>query len=66
MLPGKGSYFCRAAGTSATLVKKIGERVVLKMPNKKEYSFDEQVMAMVGKWHTPIDLSLIIPEVTWI
>ncbi|CAG0921641.1 unnamed protein product [Notodromas monacha] len=51
--PGFGAYFCRAAGTSATIIKKVGDRVFVKMPNKKEYSFDERVMAYVGRISNP-------------
>jgi hypothetical protein len=48
-LPGGGAWFCRAAGSSATVTKKVGDRVVLKMPNKAEFSFDERSMAVVGE-----------------
>lgn len=46
--PGKGGTFIHAAGTAATVLRKINDRVVLKMPSKLEISFPERCMATVG------------------
>lgn len=49
--PGSGGVFARAAGTSCTIVRKIGERVIIigGTKRKRETSILQTCMAVVGK-----------------
>lgn len=48
--PGLGGFLVHAAGTYATLLRKDGtDRVIIKMPSKKEFSLHETCMATVGR-----------------
>ncbi|CAG0890519.1 unnamed protein product [Darwinula stevensoni] len=47
--PGKGAFFCRAAGTSATLLRKIDDHVIVQLPDKHHVSLNEKCMAVVGR-----------------
>ena len=48
-IPGSGGFFIHAAGAVATILRKINDRVIVKMPSKLEISFNERCMATVGK-----------------
>lgn len=48
-IPGSGGFFVHAAGGQATILRKVNERVVVKMPSKLEISFDQRCMATVGQ-----------------
>lgn len=47
--PGEEKHYIHAAGTYATILRKYDDRVVLKFPNNREYSFDQRCMATVGR-----------------
>lgn len=47
--PGKGGQYCRAAGSSATLVRKLGDRCIVKLPSSLEISVNENCMATIGQ-----------------
>ncbi|KOC70954.1 39S ribosomal protein L2, mitochondrial [Habropoda laboriosa] len=48
--PGLGGFFIHAAGTFATVLNRDGvDRVVIKMPSKREFSLHESCMATVGR-----------------
>ncbi|XP_050484614.1 39S ribosomal protein L2, mitochondrial [Bombus huntii] len=48
--PDKGGFLIHAAGTYGTILRKDGEdRVVIKMPSKKEFSIYKTCMATVGR-----------------
>lgn len=46
--PGDGGKLVRSAGTSALITKKIGEKVYLLMPSKKEIAFEGRCRATLG------------------
>jgi large subunit ribosomal protein L2 len=46
--PGDGGKMMRVAGTSATLLKKIGKKITILMPNKKEIILDSNCKATIG------------------
>ncbi|XP_062617389.1 large ribosomal subunit protein uL2m-like isoform X2 [Saccostrea cucullata] len=48
-IPGQGGMICRAGGSSAQLLRKVGESVVLRMPSKHEIVLDPKCMATVGQ-----------------
>lgn len=48
-IPGSGGFFVHAAGAMATVLRKVNDRVVVKMPSKLEISFDQRCIATVGK-----------------
>ena len=46
---GLGAFYIHAAGTFGTVLRKEGDRVVIKLPSKREYSLDQHCMATVGR-----------------
>jgi large subunit ribosomal protein L2 len=46
--PGRGGLFVRAAGTYATIMRRIGDHIVVQMPTKHEISFSQECMAVIG------------------
>ena len=46
--PGDGGVFVKAAGSSATITKSIGNKISLLMPSKKEKIFHPECRAIVG------------------
>jgi large subunit ribosomal protein L2 len=46
--PGDGGKFVRASGTFAKVAAKIGNKVVIKFPSKKQKEFDSQCRATIG------------------
>ena len=46
--PGDGGVFIKTAGSSATVSKVIGDKVVLLMPSKKEKKFNSNCRAVIG------------------
>ena len=51
LFPGSGGFFARAAGTYAIVLRKIGDRVILQIPSKREISVLHNCMAVVGMDH---------------
>ncbi|KAJ4430172.1 large ribosomal subunit protein uL2m [Periplaneta americana] len=47
--PGKGSYYVHAAGSYATLLRRIGDKIIVQMPSKHEFSFSQECMAVIGR-----------------
>ena len=46
--PGDGGKFCRASGTFARVLSKIGKGVVVELPSKKQKTFQELCRASIG------------------
>ncbi len=46
--PGDGGKFVKASGSCATLLTKIGERIVVRLPSKKQKSFHADCRATIG------------------
>lgn len=49
LYPGLGGYLIHAAGTYGTLVRRDGDRLIVQMPSKKQFSLYEACMATVGR-----------------
>lgn len=49
IVPGEGGIYCRAAGSSAKIMNRSGERVILRLPSEQEISVDKRCMCTVGK-----------------
>ncbi|XP_072017677.1 large ribosomal subunit protein uL2m-like [Amphiura filiformis] len=47
--PGDHGRFCRAAGTSGQIVRKIGGMVVIQLPSKRQISVSDQCMVTIGR-----------------
>ncbi|XP_028043527.1 39S ribosomal protein L2, mitochondrial [Bombyx mandarina] len=47
--PGQGGLYIHAAGTSGTIVRKQDDRVIVQMPSKRLFSFNQLCMAVVGR-----------------
>lgn len=51
--PGQPCHLIHAAGTYGTLIRRFDDKVVVQIPSKKEFAFDQTCMATVGessKW----------------
>lgn len=46
---GLGGMLIHAAGTSGTILRKDGDRVIVQVPSKKPFSLDQRCMATVGR-----------------
>lgn len=46
--PGDGGKFCRTAGSSAKIVAKLGDKIIIKFPSRKHRSFDPRSRATIG------------------
>ncbi|XP_076447750.1 large ribosomal subunit protein uL2m-like [Babylonia areolata] len=46
---GEGGVIARAAGTSAQLVRKVGDRCIVRMPSKREINISQDCMVTVGR-----------------
>ncbi|KAM3965633.1 mitochondrial ribosomal protein L2 [Aphomia sociella] len=47
--PGRGGLYIHAAGTSGVILRKQDDRVIVQMPSKRQFSFDQYCMAVVGR-----------------
>lgn len=47
--PNDGAGWCRAAGASAQILRKVGKRVIIQLPSKREMAVSEKCMAVVGQ-----------------
>ncbi|CAK1542188.1 unnamed protein product [Leptosia nina] len=47
--PGQGGLYVHAAGTSGTILRKQNDRIIVQMPSKRLFSFDQHCMAVVGR-----------------
>ncbi|KAL1140277.1 hypothetical protein AAG570_000209 [Ranatra chinensis] len=46
---GCGGWYVHAAGSCATIVRKMSDRVVIRLPSKEEVSLSQECMATVGR-----------------
>lgn len=46
--PGDGGKLCRASGTSAKIIKKLPDHVVIRLPSRKEKSLNSSCRATIG------------------
>lgn len=47
--PGKGAQVAVSAGTSAQIVRKVDDSVIIKMPSKREMEISRECLAVVGR-----------------
>jgi len=47
--PGYPCHLIHAAGTFGTIIRKFDDKVVVQMPSKREFAFDQTCMATVGR-----------------
>lgn len=47
--PGLGGFLIHAAGTYGTIIRRDGDRMIVQMPSKKQFSLHETCMATVGR-----------------
>ncbi|KAJ2949536.1 hypothetical protein O0L34_g15456 [Tuta absoluta] len=47
--PGEGGLYIHAAGTYGTILRKQDDRIIVQMPSKRQFSFDQRCMAVVGR-----------------
>uniref|UniRef100_A0A2A4K5E4 Uncharacterized protein n=1 Tax=Heliothis virescens TaxID=7102 RepID=A0A2A4K5E4_HELVI len=47
--PGQGGLYIHAAGTFGTILRKQDDRIIVQMPSKRLFSFNQHCMAVVGR-----------------
>ncbi len=47
--PGYGGVYCKAAGSFATIVRKINDHTILKLPSNREISISNECVVTVGQ-----------------
>ncbi|OWR49954.1 large ribosomal subunit protein uL2m [Danaus plexippus] len=47
--PGQGGLYIHAAGTFGTILRRQDDRIIVQMPSKRLFSFNEHCMAVVGR-----------------
>jgi len=48
-IPGEGAHYVFTAGSSATILRQVDDRVIVQLPSKLQVSLHKQCMATVGK-----------------
>lgn len=48
-MPGEGAHFVLTAGSTATLLRQVDDRVIVQLPSKLQVSLSKHCMATVGK-----------------
>ncbi|XP_023232702.1 39S ribosomal protein L2, mitochondrial-like [Centruroides sculpturatus] len=51
--PEMGGDYCRAAGSSAQIIRKIDDRVIIQLPSKEQLSLKQECIAVVGQVSNP-------------
>ncbi|XP_066994563.2 large ribosomal subunit protein uL2m [Anabrus simplex] len=46
---GKGAHYAQSAGTYCTIIRRVGERIIIQLPSKHEVSLSQECMAVVGR-----------------
>lgn len=47
--PGKGGNYCKSAGASAEILKKVDDQVIIRLPSKEQVSLKQECIAVVGQ-----------------
>lgn len=47
--PSEGGRFARAGGSAGTIIRKIGDRCIVRLPSKREVNISQECMAVVGR-----------------
>ncbi|XP_074602459.1 mitochondrial ribosomal protein L2 [Brevipalpus obovatus] len=53
LYPGQGGVRCKAAGTHAEILRRLGNLIIIKLPNGNEIAIDQRCFACVGKVSNP-------------
>lgn len=48
-IPGEGAHYVLTAGSTATILRQVDDRVILQLPSKLQVSLSKRCMATVGK-----------------
>jgi len=48
-IPGEGAHYVFTAGSSATILRQVDDRVIVQLPSKLQISLLKQCMATIGK-----------------
>ncbi|XP_059473007.1 large ribosomal subunit protein uL2m [Neocloeon triangulifer] len=60
MHPGRGAFFCKSAGSCATIGRKVGNEVLVTLPSKREFFLNQECIAIVGRISNAIHSSIPI------
>ncbi|CAB3377289.1 Hypothetical predicted protein [Cloeon dipterum] len=60
MHKGRGAFFCKSAGSFATIGPKVGNEVLINLPSKRKFYLNEECMAVVGRVSNEIHSSIPI------
>lgn len=48
-MPGEGAHYILTAGSTATILRQVDDRVIIQLPSKLQVSLSKYCMASVGK-----------------
>ncbi|KAG1666197.1 39S ribosomal protein L2, mitochondrial [Nymphon striatum] len=63
--PSTHGFFAHAAGTKAVILRKVKDRVIIKIPSKQEISVDQNTMATVGRVSNKDHNTIHIGSASW-
>lgn len=50
-MPGEGAHYVMTAGSTATILRQVDDRVIVQLPSKLQVSLSKHCMASIGKFH---------------
>lgn len=48
-MPGEGAHYILTAGSTATILRQVDDRVIIQLPSKLQVSLSKYCMASIGK-----------------
>jgi len=48
-MPGEGAHYVMTAGSTATILRQVDDRVIVQLPSKLQVSLSKYCMASIGK-----------------
>lgn len=48
-MPGEGAHYVMTAGSTATILRQVDDRVIIQLPSKLQVSLSKHCMASIGK-----------------
>lgn len=59
-MPGEGAHYILTAGSTATILRQVDDRVIIQLPSKLQVSLSKYCMASIGKLLLIIKLQFLI------
>lgn len=58
-MPGEGAHYVMTAGSTATILRQVDDRVIVQLPSKLQVSLSKHCMASIGKFKLLYNLLLL-------